>query len=645
MKNFTPFKLLVILMILFQTENSNAQITISAGDFEPQLELGNIVTTYLDTTTPQFNVGNAGQNTWDLTGLSASNEFDAETKNKATSPYAGNFPDAEYASNYAGVFAGVYSNSWVYVSVTSDFLTHGTGTVANSVAGDIKTVIKYTPAWVEYKFPINLGDMNTYTGTQTIKNTVTVPIVGEVVTNIEQEITVEQEVDGYGTVTFPDGKKLNALRIVEKTTFNNDGNITTSTVIKLLTKTGEIVQFTPSVENEITGTVGVENISWTSGSGESITEEIPAAPSDLMATAGLNSIELSWTDNSDNEVGFSIERTIAGGLFVFIGNTASGVTTFTDSSVIPGVDYSYRVRAYNNDTLSAYSATVNASIEIQTIDAPSDLIAAADENNIELSWTDNSDNEDGFYIERASLGGGFMVIELTAAGTTSYIDTDVMAGVEYSYRIQAFNNDTVSPYSATAMVTIEILSVNAPSDLYAIAGESSIDLSWTDNSDNETGYYIERASAGSGFTVIDSMAANSTSYTDSDVMLDVEYSYRVQAYNNDTTSEFSNSANAEITTTGNYDWENELNGYSLRQNYPNPFSSKTTISFQIAENEKVMLSVLNMDGKVVRIITNETLQRGEHLFDFYTEGLESGTYFYQIKTARFAETKSLLIVK
>lgn len=645
MKNFTSFKLIALFVVLLFSVHSKAQITITGNDFSSQLEIGKTVTTFLDTTTPQLNVGTTGQNTWDFTGLVASSEFDSESKNKATSPYASEFPNAQYTSNYAGVFVGVYSNSWVYISVTTDFITHGTGTVANSPAGDIKTVIKFNPAWVEYKFPVNYEDSKTYTGTQTIKNTISVPFVGEVVTNIEQEVTIEQEVDGYGIVTFPNGKKLNALRIVEKTTFDYDGNITTSTVIRLLTKTGESIQFTPTNENEITGLINIENVSWTSGTGESITAEIPAAPSNLMAMAGTNSIELLWTDNSDNEIGFNIERTITGGTFALIGNTATGVTTFTDTDVAPGLEYSYRVQAYSNDTLSAYTAIANATIEIEGIDSPSGLIATAGESSIELSWTDNSDNETGFNIECSSAGSTFILIGNTAAGATTFLDMNVMAGIEYTYRIQAFNNDTVSDYSSTASAMIEIPFIEAPSNLSVIDGESSIDLTWTDNSDNETGFNVERTSAGGAFAVIGNTSAGATSFTDTDVLTDVEYLYRVQAFNNDTISEFSNSASATITTTGIYGLDNELIGYSLDQNYPNPFHSKTTISFKLQKNEEVTLSVLNMDGKVVRIIARERLEKGGHSFDFFADGLNNGTYFYQIKTSHYTETKSMMIVK
>ncbi len=644
MKNSTPFKFFAILFLFVFVTKVNAQISITASDFTALFGLGEKFTTYLDTTTPQINVGAAGQNTWDLTGLVASSEFVTENKDKATSPYASDFPDAQYASNYAGVFSGVYSNIWVYSSVTTDYVTHGTGTVANAASGNLKTVIKFSPAWSHYKLPINYNDEQTYTGTQTIKSTITVPVVGEVVTTIEQNVEVVQHVDGYGVVTFPDGKKLNALRVVEVSTFNNNGQISTSSTIVLITKTGESVSFTPTNQNETTGVIAIENVSWTTGNGTSITAEVPAAPSGLTATPGTTSIELSWNDNSDNETGFSIERTITGGFFALIGNTAADVTTFTDDNAAPGIEYTYRVRAYNNDTLSAYSSEANAMIEIASITAPSGLSATAGETSIDLMWTDNSDNETGFNIERSASGGAFTVIGSAAANATSYIDMDVMAGILYVYRVQAENNDTVSAYSSEANAMIEIASINAPSGLSATVNGTSIDLIWTDNSDNETGFNIERSSGGGAFAVIGSAAANATSYTDSDVMTDVEYTYRIQALSDDTVSEYSATVSATIVSTGISERGNS-DGYFLSQNYPNPFYSKTIVSFRIPKNENVTLSVLNLSGKVVRVITSGELQKGEHTFEFNADGLESGTYFFRIVSDNFTAAKSMMIVK
>ena len=63
-------------------------------------------------------------------------------------------------------------------------------------------------------------------------------------------------------------------------------------------------------------------------------------------------IDLTWTDNADNEIGFRIERAqldINGnpGPYTVIAKALANTTTYTDYTTIPGWNYNYRVTAYN----------------------------------------------------------------------------------------------------------------------------------------------------------------------------------------------------------------------------------------------------------------------------------------------------------
>ncbi|MGD0651420.1 MAG: fibronectin type III domain-containing protein [Verrucomicrobiia bacterium] len=91
---------------------------------------------------------------------------------------------------------------------------------------------------------------------------------------------------------------------------------------------------------------------------------------------------------------------------------------------------------------------------------------------------------------------------------------------------------------------------NSPSALGASAvSDSQINLSWTDNAGNETGFKIERALAATGpWVEVATVTANSQSYSDTALGACTTYYYRVRAYNGDGDSDYSNIANA--TTTG-----------------------------------------------------------------------------------------------
>lgn len=72
----------------------------------------------------------------------------------------------------------------------------------------------------------------------------------------------------------------------------------------------------------------------------------------------------------------------------------------------------------------------------------------------------------------------------------------------------------------------------APSSLNAIAvSTSEINLSWTDNSTNETSFKIERKSGNGNYTVIETIGADITSFNDTGLTPNTSYTYRVYAYN------------------------------------------------------------------------------------------------------------------
>jgi YVTN family beta-propeller protein len=88
---------------------------------------------------------------------------------------------------------------------------------------------------------------------------------------------------------------------------------------------------------------------------------VPEAPTDLVAeTASASEINLSWTDNSDDENGFTIERTTYGGIYSRIDIVGPDVTSYTDSELDSYRTYYYRVNAYNDAGYSDYTGQVQA---------------------------------------------------------------------------------------------------------------------------------------------------------------------------------------------------------------------------------------------------------------------------------------------
>jgi hypothetical protein len=80
------------------------------------------------------------------------------------------------------------------------------------------------------------------------------------------------------------------------------------------------------------------------------------------------------------------------------------------------------------------------------------------------------------------------------------------------------------------------------------------------------------------------------------------------------------------------------------QNYPNPFSSSTTIKYELPKSSEVRLSVYDLLGREVSVLVNERRNAGVYEVRFDASGLSSGVYFYRLQAGTFVETRKLLLL-
>lgn len=80
-------------------------------------------------------------------------------------------------------------------------------------------------------------------------------------------------------------------------------------------------------------------------------------------------------------------------------------------------------------------------------------------------------------------------------------------------------------------------------------------------------------------------------------------------------------------------------------NYPNPFNPNTNIKFNLSDAAKVEIRLYNVKGEFVQSILNQDMLKGSHKVEFNAEGLNSGVYFYTLKTNNYKNTKKMLLVK
>lgn len=81
----------------------------------------------------------------------------------------------------------------------------------------------------------------------------------------------------------------------------------------------------------------------------------------------------------------------------------------------------------------------------------------------------------------------------------------------------------------------------------------------------------------------------------------------------------------------------------LHQNYPNPFNDQTCISFSLAKYSKVNVSIINLQGIVVKELLSESLGHGDHMLLWNRSDIAPGIYLIQLMTDREIQTTSCII--
>jgi len=108
----------------------------------------------------------------------------------------------------------------------------------------------------------------------------------------------------------------------------------------------------------------------------------------------------------------------------------------------------------------------------------------------------------------------------------------------------------------------------------------------------------------------------------------------------------------QIDRNGEFEYSDEIEvalaapkQFSLLGNFPNPFSTQTTLRYELAHTADIRLVLFNALGRRVATIVDGTQQAGRHEVQFNARDLTSGTYFVHLVTDSFTQTRSLTIVR
>jgi hypothetical protein len=181
-----------------------------------------------------------------------------------------------------------------------------------------------------------------------------------------------------------------------------------------------------------------------------------------------------------------------------------------------------------------------------------------------------------------------------------------------------------------------------------------VKLSWhTESEINSLGFYIWRSELeSSGYLKITQKLIQSHGtttifheygYLDNDVRSGGVYWYKIEEVSTDGTHKFFDPVRIQVN-------EKLPKSSFLRLNYPNPFNTSTTISYQIYSKSAVSLTIMNYLGENVRTLVNEIKPAG--LFETVWDGkddfgnpLASGIYFYRLNAGNASLTNKMILLE
>ncbi|MFC1567004.1 fibronectin type III domain-containing protein [bacterium] len=247
------------------------------------------------------------------------------------------------------------------------------------------------------------------------------------------------------------------------------------------------------------------------------------------------SATVDWTANGNREgTEYAVQISTSNGFEVSITTTSPWQTalSYEFTSLDSGTTYYTHVRARNgNEVLTGYDSVVSTkTLAFSNDDAPSDFAGVAiSSTQVQFSWIDNADDEDGFKIYTSTAG----LLATVGANVTTWTDTSLTANTSsYAWQVRAYNIGGESAGSTLSEVVYS--SANVPTGSYYYeTWPSSATYAWDATGNSAGTKYLVQISSNSDFSVVHSASPWQTtlSYEFTSLLPNTTYYGRVKARN------------------------------------------------------------------------------------------------------------------
>ena len=280
--------------------------------------------------------------------------------------------------------------------------------------------------------------------------------------------------------------------------------------------------------------------------GSDAPEDPPSAPQNLAATAGADSIALTWDASAGAESYSVLRRNQEDALYAEIG--VSSTNSYTDTTAVVAQGYAYKVQARNDSGDSEFSDHVLAMVEPPAPDAPTGFAAEVGDDSVTLSWDASDDDTITSYMVIRQVRDAdppqTVLLRRKIGETNQVTDSSPEAGAAYTYSVMAIN---ASGRSDAATVDVDIPAAEsalaAPTGFTSTRSGLTVHLAW-DQVDGATSYNVLRQ--GPDQTEHSQHATVTTNSHSDKPPSSGAYSYQVQAVDDDGAGSLTDAVSVDI---------------------------------------------------------------------------------------------------